>query len=671
MDALLRNRAGGPRAAWATITAPAERAQNFPTEATFTAAGAREFRAVKCRTRGGESGVTTFRVATELDGDELLEGALVATPHHTAGTALHLHPWTQDNHLKVMPGLMAAREGEVRLARTPMQLQMVEQSAAHQRWRVLQGIPEWGLWLNVWVDFHALDPVGRMYATVAWSDRNDPEHLADFEGLGIVCGEPIFLDFARREGYARPLHIEGTGWVSQFSGAVTLGEGEGWHLGGQMLTTPELGTHPDQEGVERGIQALVAAADGGRVLGACTADVWDGHWTASRHVPELTRAVVDDARQELRRFRELMQDTAGYRGRRILGLGESPNQAGDQRDFGSTAGTHVLAGLVDMLDAYKHAAGSDALRGLLHYESDGSPLSVANHPDWKTWEGRTHWSESASPDRLGKRSVAWPIFAGWRGIDRQHRSQNALAADLWLDDDPAVQHMLNHQLTTDLADIKHHTGGLSGARAEGRVAGTFAHFALITDSDQREGWLELVTRNAIVLHNSGLMDPSKAMRVLSVIGPDGRKPIHHPDTGALMPTVSVWEHALAAVGFDMLRSHDLGTAQREVFDAVLRFIVMFGCFQQQDTGDWYVVDDIAYFGGQLPPGQQQLGAWWMLSPRQGGGVTLWTLYAVAIAARRLPEGDGLKARAQACVDALLPASATSIRDGEWRAVFRA
>lgn len=681
MRTQLENLAGVPRHAWVIVTFPADPTALYDDEATFVADDGRRFRAVQGRTRGGA--VTTWRIFGTFDENEKILGNLYDVPHKDHRQRYAPHPWVSDNVRKLQPygAFRDQNFGEFNEGGQTLKTELIGHDQSHQRWHIKR-LMRGGVVFECWTEFRHLDPVGEVKGFFAWSDQNDPRPTKLINALALLNGEHIALDRVQLFGSAAPFVSTSQGsqgdWVTTIASEIELGDGDGICFSGRMLCAPEERLVPAEtdfedfsDPVAASFMALQAAHEG-PVVGMCLE--WAGQWTASRHAPRMSEAVAQDLEADRQRWDRMRSEPRGFAGRRPFGLQENPSQTGNQDDFGATHGLHLLEGMSDMMEAYRDSAYADALRGILRYEPDGTRLDLANHPDWVTWSGKTHWHTGVSPDRLGKDRT---VIANWRGYDREHRSRNALAAYAWMTDDPVIDALIDHQLTNDQADIRFRRRQRSKARAEGRCIADFAHMALISDDQRREGFLQLLNDVAWqqLSNNERLVD-QRAMRVLSVNNPDGRKPIFSLDadgkpTEELVPTISVWEHGLAAVGMAVAMNSfedDVRAASVEpVFQIVLEFLATWGCFQQEGTGQWYVVDDMHYNEGAPLSGGLDINNP-LLIARQGQGTSGWTLYGIGVAAEYL-EDEALKQKARNCWLALSERAPTGRRDSTWRAAF--
>jgi len=136
-----------------------------------------------------------------------------------------------------------------------------------------------------------------------------------------------------------------------------------------------------------------------------------------------------------------------------LGLLAAASNSGDQPDFGIGKLQDIFwSGLPDGIEEARMNASEEACRPVHHREADGSPVRAINHPNWTAWNGRTHFSTTISPDRLGKPwPEPWPDANGWTGRDNQHWSSLTLANAYLLTGSWALRMELDNEVEIYLA----------------------------------------------------------------------------------------------------------------------------------------------------------------------------------------------------------------------------
>jgi hypothetical protein len=634
MQATLTNLAPLPRSHWASVTFPRALAATFGTECTFDVADGRQWRAVRGRSIGLK---TVYRIFCHIEGSQTLEGALVNTPHPSAGH-FGIHPWVADDVKALIPSFRVDGPDRSELIST----KMIDSSAAHQRWLIkrqtfstyLSG----AFTLEWWADILAWDPVMPIRGKLVWSDRQDADMNRTFINFVLSAGEFIAFDFAVRNGSMTPAWSGGEWHTLLNDRPLTLVDGSGLPLSGNMLcfVQPQSGAEvPDPEDLSHWeVQAIrnLQAGAFGDIVGV--SHDWGGHYGAHGNVPRFNSGYQSKKEEEWQRFQAWQQVPAGWFARRTVAIGGTPAMTGDQEDFGAVKGTYAVTELDPrFIQVYQDAVYSELFRGFNHYEEEGTPLDLDKHPDWVTWNGVTHYSVSVSPDRLGK---DWPIWVpapgtDWRGYDDQHRSQLNLAAYMMLTDDPLADDLLAHQVTTDRASyrVKFPEKGTGSTRAQGRTMGTWAQFLTVTDGDLHRHFAEMIGTRIEASVSSSSMNVSGPIKVLSWDQPDGRKPVFDED-GKLAPYTSVWEHGIAAARlYGVVKRHPDTDAAREVLTKVCELLANYGFFKE--GGNWYTVDDMWYRDGEELPGGMTSDSRHLVSRVGIGGVASWTFAGILVA----------------------------------------
>lgn len=163
---------------------------------------------------------------------------------------------------------------------------------------------------------------------------------------------------------------------------------------------------------------------------------------------------------------------------RPYGVTKTPGQSGSQYDFGAVNFVDVFwSGLPDRVEEIRYNAGEEAQRPVHFLDSSGLILQSANHPNWVTWNGRTHDNLAVSPDRLNKPFPPASLNShGWHGRDWQHYSVNTLAAAYLLTASPSLLREFEHRVQLYLAGrtlpSTHpgwSTNGIGASRGVGRT----------------------------------------------------------------------------------------------------------------------------------------------------------------------------------------------------------
>lgn len=678
--AVIYNTSSKDRDHWVVVTFPKAIVGSFPTECGFLTDDGRKWRAVRGRTVGER---VVYRVLCySMKGREAVRGTLMPEKFFDA-TPFAPHPWTVDDIAELIPTLMTkGTDGFVTESYISMAPIMIDASWAHQRWLV-QAKTVSGFVMYWIADLLSGDPVIDVWALPTWSDRNDPSYNKTLLNIAIKSGELFVLDFATRHG-AVPPSKDATGkWITILNSTpMSFSDGSALPLSGAMLSYVKPGSklgaaqdpHDPNDPVNRSFANLVAATEG-PVLGVC--EQWDGHFCANGDLPRFDlRAIPNLMRQkdaDMAAFDNSLSQYAGWYTQRPLGARKEPGGTGAQEDFGATKGTYATVfGDPRHIRGMQYSVYADFFRALCHYENDGQILRAGNHPRWTTWSGITHFNTGSSPDRLGKPG---PQFSGtgWLGYDDEHHSRNNFAAYAMLSDDPLVDLLCQHELETTRASYRSRfpTLGEGASRAQGRLAGAMAQFACIDQFGSE--WLTIAAdraRRSLAVPTFNVAGP---MKVLHVMGPDARKNVKI--NGVLVTSASMWEQALAAVGYYQLLKTQIRfgrptaeiDATKEILNRISSTLKQCGYFKSVTSGQWYTVDDLAWDNGNQVPGGLVETNPAIVAFEGARGTGTW-VYTGLLIAREL---TGSTAHLDEYLTAISGGmEATNINTGEWWAAVR-
>lgn len=671
MRATLVNLSPKSRRTTVAVTFPKDLADSFPVECTFLTDDKRKFRAVKSKTVGKKA---VFRIKVTMNGSEKLSGELQSIPHIDSTQTYKWHKWTNDNVFGIFPQIGVSDTenlSDVTWTTGILKYQILESSPIHVKLFIQQAIPTSGLIFEYVLTINHNDPVVDLRGKIVWSDRTDPISYKSFKYLFLKCGEYVALDFATRYGCSAPIFDPTHRWIINLGKDIRFKDGSAIPVTGQILTFigPNVGdvitsatpNMADDDSLD--FESLLAALFG-EVVG-CSHD-FDSQWLASLNIPRRSdmSVLVSEAQQKWTAFQSMIGTAANYYVNRPLGIGPTSGITGDQEDFAATKGTYVVSAHDPRhIIAYRYSIYADLFRGFMHYENY-VPLILENHPRWVTWSGVTHYSSSVSPDRLGKTDTPLSTpFNGWTGYDDEHRSQNNLAAYIMLSDDWLAEDIVMHHITTDLASYRMRYLSLGGgaARAQGRTAGAWANFIPLFDGPIVNKLITLLNARWQSAKSNTKFINTKLVKVLDNHSPDYRKPIFDTN-GNLLPTWSIWEHALTAIGF--YNSHKVNTSTDSAFilKTLLEQITIWGCFE--DTDGWWIVNDMWYNNGDPITGDLKKSNPYILYGR--GGVSTWVLAALLVAGEYLPKGSDLQVKAATCARFLtMNREATTLFDAEW------
>lgn len=647
----------------------------------------------------GDQG-TIYRVFAPFDGFQSITGEFML---HNAivDDPFKFHPWCTDATEKLIPKLelRLRRNGQSVSYRTnePWELFEIEsKSDAHIRFRFISKLGNSGFLVEGWTTFHDNSPIADVRVAFVWSDRNNPAHDMQIEGLFFLTGEPVVFDFAVRNGMTPLPVFNGQHWVSQVCGPISFIDGSGLPLIGRMLCLPENAssqpvydpdtysdTDPNAQ-VAQDIESILAAAHL-PVLGVCGPGTWNGKTLAHRNIPRIGRPqehIEAMADQVLDNFFNNTLSLAGqFYDPRPIGIGKTPGQTGDQQDFGSQKGWEAtVAADPRWLHYAMHSVTSDFFRGFMHYEANGARLNLSAHPSWITWGMRTHYSTSVSPDRLGKSPPVWGAgeSVGWWGYDEEHRSQTNLAQLYLLTGDPLLRYIIEHCATTDTANVRVKLEFGTGApRAIGRQVHCWSNFMLLCPptSPVRQQFRAAIDRMAFVTMRDWLGDKFPGPVDIISDRTDPRMGITH--NGEVLPAWSCWEHGLFVVGAYAAWKATRDERWLTLVRRVCRTIVRYATFQDQQgwtfiaTCHWPKpgVGPTGVAEGQPLPTQWVSRESSLVTPLNGD-VSTWTQNAILIFIETHEANDPDMARAQAIAQAFMPSDPTDPRTAEWQACVR-
>ncbi len=628
---------------WSAPTGKAVGSAELPIGARFLCDDGREFLAIRGEDVGRHS--ATYRIRAALGAGERVEGTLLGD-QDVVVPPWAVHPWVTDNLAALFPlaGLMAA-DGSMQQCDYMLEgPTLVGYSMAHQRWYVRCASPALGLVQEVYADILLGDPVVHLWGCVTWSDRRVPARTKLFQGLmGLSSGERLAIDYADRHRWQQFEHAGRQ--VVLFGRDIAMIDGGSVPFSGSILAFRGPGVaYPDWtpgSPDEADAQNLLAAQHG-PILGVC--EEWAGSWLLTGHTPNHSGLPVQQGGVGAGLFAPRPQVCAPW-----------PGQTGDQADFGSTKGTGAVSGF-DPRWIYEaiYAAQSDCFRGQRHFEADGTALDPAKHPNWITWGGRTLYAlwDKSDDATLGKDGGYWPENpqGGYEGYDDEHRSQNTMAAVIALCGDPLLISQMLHQSTVDVCSYTHKQGSIAAARAEGRLSQTWAHMAMLLPGEAQRRAVEMLDKRFALAKTAPLLNVSGPVKVIANHDPDPRKPIRDP-AGNLLPTWTVWEHALHLLGAFLASSQATDRAGAwATVEKLARTIAEFGCFRGRD-GLWRVCSDLEYKNDGAAVILDEASPS-VLAATNAGDVRSWTMVGLLVARDVLPSSDPLQAKLDACIAAM-------------------
>jgi len=622
-------------------------------------AGARKWVAVRRRAVGRHS--TIYSCLVHLAPREWTTARLVPGDAG-APAAYQAHPWVTDDPGRTQPVVRVRRGGQW-IEIVPAVLDTVTTRATqqvHLRGHAGGFVAEW------FFTYRHMHPVADMRGTLTWSDRADPAHDTQIESATLTIGEYPALWFATANlpAPAKPGKDQQCRNTVVLSDQLGFTDGSSIAILGELVCLRDQPTTPTDALSESETAAVMSGMGLHGVYATCYE--WWGRWLGNRHPPIVRQWLPDASTQTWLQHMGQQQSYRGwYANPRTMGCLQVPGGTGKQEDFGATRGWKAINRDPRYIAEAWYALSVEWARGGLLYESDGTPLTHAANPGWITWEGYTHFPAGSA--KLGKRDPIWGdrTATGWKMHDDQHTSRNNLLALYALTGDPVIERLFQGIVEADSAM---HRGRTGAARGMGRLFGWWGPLLVLGDGEvlriARERAEEKI--NVMVaqlpevlptiggsaestpgpwsgadidldeLHplpsiDGGDAEAAREVWVVSVIGPDGRVPAYDPDTGALAPTWSVWEHMLWMVGanavLQQLEPGQTRTDLRERMRRVAHTAINHAVFLDAATQQWILPDNVRYIGGDaIPDAEYYIGSRSMNMAQPGvGGTRSWSL----------------------------------------------
>jgi len=637
MRARLHNLASRRRLAWTELAVPYGSIKGE--EATFLTDNNLRLRAVRGAHRGEHS--TFYRVLAPFIGYDVIDGTMLDEPAVQDGNTIFFthSSWVVDDLEALMPRWVVRVHGHNYYMINP-KVEVVDNSRAHERWRVHGEIEELGFWGTFYVTFYHQQDVADVECRLTWSDRTVTHMGTWVESVFIECGEFISFDFDKHTGMREPTKV-GDKWVIQVTDPIEFADASSITAFGRMLCVRQqhhegfdVDTYVEEDEIDHQtdlavldptrspnawykerMESLLAAYEAptqGLVLDQSWNSQWLSHKWTPRHQPNPNPARGEDYgdwrdaekyhQSLMRRYQTVAPADTGrapssmYHPRPHVIL-SYPGSTGTQPDFGSTKGSFAVS-LDDprwIWHCYFCLQG-ELFRGIMHFEEDGSPVLFENHPKWITWGGQTHFRQRPK-DTLGKEST-WgnSKSTGHHGQDDQHRSGNMLSAFLALRDSPIYMDFVHHWITNDQAMQKNRLGA---ARAVGRLTLDWAHKYLITDGDWKARVKSVMDEKKQAVINKWMGGLSLgSVKPLNVAGPDRRSGVHDGN-GNPLPTWVPWQESIAAVGFyatwkatgdqwyfDMAKTICRTVVEHGIFEEGGRFYICYAVWYPWGDGNW-------------------------------------------------------------------------------------
>lgn len=495
------------------------------------------------------------------------------------------------------------------------------------------------------------------------SDPRDEILEATVASIILESQHPFCLDQGMEQrGATRPRPTESGRWKSVLVEDIVLADGQCTPIfRGALLCLPDkvpvarlLEKEPDR------VAALVARASGKSYANLVRPG--DGGFTSLDYPPfgspTRTPRLIPDSKAVVSRTAAEVALNASPFWQSFRGLEYGSNQPGGQYDFGLVKGEEILTGRFVELIQYLPMQTEMGFRPAHFREVDGTQVLKANHPDWWTYQQRTHFHPGQSPDRLGKPTF-WPPMErnGWGNTDDQHLSWNtaALIRTLIRSDATADLTESFRQMMLSAITVKNSPSlGRGGIRAIGRRLSQASLICLHGDpADIQPTWETLVLKevtDSMDRMMSGLSGPVRPQEIL-----------HDPRRlRGVRPGWNVWEHGLlangiaAAIATEVYLGFDHNATLMEYGLRIAELVLAWGTYEV--NGALQVCQDVGWVEDGQPINYEQLwGAddTWVWKPEYVGfdGWTDWIFPGILWMWR---EGflDGLSDRAKDAAEKL-------------------
>lgn len=621
-----RNYAGVPRKTWTRIMLPA----SFdPQYAVWLPDGGAPQAMAKVREVGDDLlGSNVFIAFTDFP---------ESSPHEISGTigAVNAIPGLPSAP-PVHPSFLDGPTGDMLVwpsfsSTQTKSLKLVRQSYAESVWLHEAKVAP-GLWWKCWYTIRAFVPTIEFAWKLTWSDRDVPQ-VDHFISGSLQCGEPFVLHHTLLNGMQRSAQRSALSRGTYTSRVGTLGMVDGGSIYGWGTIIGEYDNPEQEEGdwMRQEREAVVL----GQTYGAIE---WPENepWMAG-YKPVYVPTGRDP---DVLRYEQQLRDGVrlDYYAPRPIGLRPNAGSTGEQEAFGATKATALLHGDPGYVALLQYAF-MDGVRGIDHRDANGDRITFETNPRAWTFSGRINgrWS---GVDNLGKPlsstyvwgaySAARPAGGGeaWSGIDDQHRSNSVGVALLLATGCDLVEDILIDQIETDRRAV--YPGRPGAPRAVGRLLDSWAELRTCMPAPYREKLDELARvriENALAALDR---HPGPVTCIETKV--DQRMGIFAPDTGEVLPAISVWEHALIPLGAGQAMNVWMNSLDLEALvERVLHMVQNHGVLRDADGRIVTEFATRAYNGGEPLPSPPE--AWqWTDARGPNAGVWKWVFAMLCVSA---------------------------------------
>ncbi|MBK8975808.1 MAG: hypothetical protein IPM29_07765 [Planctomycetes bacterium] len=561
------NHAAQPRQEWGLATVPFARGVWTP-GSTFVVDGAPS-ELVPFGARWPDGSVRFAQAAIRVDLAAGQERDYVVRRGTPSPVPFALSPWVQSRLSRFGCDLVVGLDGGSEQRVGLRFVELVEDTDVRKTGHFRDRIPGTDLVYDLWLTFFHDQDFARFELRVTSSNVASAQWEQPIEYLLLEPTACIpVVRGARRQGMSYgPFDVSGTNTVLLL-GQTSFFDAQAHDWYGELLFHDPSVSVPDATRRVQTMQAVLL-----ETLWGCA-----DNWPESRaygpfgHVPEAPPWIRDGGRQsaidDQQRFLRFYYGQGDFWEDRPGGLYPSAGQAGGQNDFGVCKLYEIVrSGMPQGIEAARYTAGEEAYRPVHHREVDGSPLRSVNHPGWCAQGGRTHWSSTVSPDRLGKTEPQMSLSGhthGWTGKDDEHWSSLTLSAAYMLTrshslrmelDNEAELYLSGHTLPSLKPGWP--TNNIGSGRATGRTLLTLSWVYLLTGNQELATRLHGRVAECMFPQHLGLRTGGEVLP-MRIVGPDGR-------TVTSGPYWSPWEESQAVMGLaacaeavGSVAAHDLG-----------------------------------------------------------------------------------------------------------------
>lgn len=358
----------------------------------------------------------------------------------------------------------------------------------------------WQFYATLWHDQRVID----FQLAAAWSDRTRADLRNPLYSFRLDAGPgcQVLVDFARHRGFIYSdaedqVPVQGPARYCSALGAMgDIGDGQALRLTGSIAPM-DLGT---ENSVAEPLTEPIVVASFWPVFGPVA-----GKFPNPLHYYPLGH------REDMDALVAPYVTTDSVFGKRPLANELYAGSTGTQWPFGSFKDMDTACNAYRLYVLSTFSADDGPLRGYHHFDINGEPITIDEHPGWQTWGGQT---ERNSPDMIGKtreRPNGWNRNDNGRSVDYddQHRGDLGRLFAYAMTGDPSLRDDILCQFQADRARAKRARRQTDAPRASGRLWQSWAWMRMLFPEhadtiDQMaadelelweakgEGWLDII-----------------------------------------------------------------------------------------------------------------------------------------------------------------------------------